>query len=135
MPLFTWSDSYSVSVKSMDEQHKKLFTLINQLHDAMSAGKGKTIIGSVLNEMLDYTRTHFTAEEKVLEKLAYPGLAEQKKEHGIYINKIIEMQKKLEGGSLTVTMEASQFLRDWLTNHIMVVDKKYGSFLTEKGEK
>jgi len=119
----------------MDEQHKKLFALINQLHEAMSAGKGKTVIGQVLNEMLDYTRTHFTAEEKVLEKVGYPGLAEQKKEHGIYINKIVEMQQKLQAGSLTVSMEASQFLRDWLTNHIMIVDKKYGSFLTEKGEK
>jgi hemerythrin len=135
MPLFTWNDTYSVSVKSMDDQHKKLFNLINQLHDAMSAGKGKAIVGTVLDEMLDYTRTHFTAEEKVLEKVAYPGLPEQKKQHKIYVDKIIEMQQKLQGGSLTVSMEASQFLRDWLTNHIMVIDKKYASYLTEKGEK
>jgi hemerythrin len=135
MPLFTWNDSYSVSVKSMDDQHKKIFALINQLHDAMSAGKGKLAVGPVLNEMLDYTRTHFTAEEKVLEKLAYPGLPEQKKEHAIYIAKIVEMQKKLDAGSLTVSIEASQFLRDWLTNHIMVVDKKYGSFVSSHGEK
>jgi hemerythrin len=119
----------------MDDQHKKLFVLINQLHEAMSTGKGKQFVGTVLNEMLEYTRTHFTAEEKVLEKLAYPGLPEQKKEHAIFINKIVEMQQKLQGGSLTVSIEASQFLRDWLTNHIMVVDKKYSSFVTSHGEK
>ena len=135
MPLFTWNESYSVSVKSMDDQHKRLFDLINQLHDAMNAGKGKQMVGLVLKEMLEYTRTHFTAEEKVLERLAYPGLPEQKKEHAIFISKIVEMQKKLESGSLTVSIEASQFLRDWLTNHIMVVDKKYGSFVTSHGEK
>ena len=78
MPLFTWNESYSVSVKSMDDQHKRLFDLINQLHDAMNAGKGKQMVGLVLKEMLEYTRTHFTAEEKVLERLAYPGLPEQK---------------------------------------------------------
>jgi len=135
MPLFTWNEKYSVLVGAMDEQHKKLFALINQLHEAMGAGKGKAVIGTVLTELLDYTRTHFTAEEKVLEKFGYTGLAEQKKEHGIFIAKIVEMQQKAAAGSLTVSMEASQFLRDWLTNHIMVVDKKYGSFLIEKGEK
>jgi hemerythrin len=135
MPLFTWSDTYSVTVKSMDEQHKKIFALINQLHEAMIAGKGKLVIGSVLNEMLDYTRTHFTAEEKVLEKFTYAGLPEQKKEHAIFIGKIVEMQQKLQAGSLTVSLEASQFLRDWLTSHIMVIDKKYASFLSEKGQK
>jgi hemerythrin len=134
MPLFTWNDSYSVQVKAMDEQHKKLFALINQLHDAMAAGKARTMLGPILSELLDYTRTHFTAEEKALEKVAYPGLAEQKKEHAIFIGKIIEFQEKNEGGSLTASIETSRFLRDWLLNHIMVIDKKYSSYLNSKGE-
>ena len=135
MPLITWNENYSVAVKSMDEQHKKLFGLINQLHDAMAEGKAKSIIGLVLDELLNYTKTHFTAEEKVLEKVGYPGLPEQKKEHAVFINKIGEFKQKNQSGSLTVSIEVSQFLKDWLLNHILVVDKKYGSYLTEKGEK
>jgi hemerythrin len=135
MPIFTWNDSYSVSVASMDNQHKKLFDLINQLHDAMAAGKGKEIIGTVLNEMLDYTKTHFTAEEKILEKHNYPGLPEQKKQHGIYIQKVVEMQEKAKTGNLVLSLEASQFLKEWLLNHILVIDKKYSDLLATKGEK
>ena len=135
MPIFTWNDSYSVSVAAMDNQHKKIFDLINQLHNAMSTGKGKEIIGSVLEEMLNYTKTHFTAEEKVLEKYNYPGLAEQKKQHAIYIQKVTEMQEKAKSGTLTLSLEASQFLKDWLLNHILVIDKKYAEFLNTKGEK
>ena len=135
MPLFTWNDSYSVTISSMDEQHKKLFALINQLHDAMTTGKAKTIVGQVLDDLLDYTRTHFTAEEKVLEKYNYSGITEQKKEHAIFINKIVELKEKNKSGSLTVTLETSQFLKEWLLNHIMVIDKKYSSFLAEKGQK
>ncbi len=135
MSIFTWNDSYSVSVAAMDNQHKKIFDLINQLHTAMSAGKGKEVINPVLDEMLNYTKTHFTAEEKVLEKYNYPGLDEQKKQHAIYIQKVAEMQEKAKNGSLTLSLEASQFLKDWLLNHILVIDKRYAEFLNEKGEK
>ena len=135
MPIFTWNDSYSVSVAGMDAQHKKLFALINQLHDAMAVGKARTILGEVINELLDYTRTHFTAEEKLLEKFNYAGLPGQKREHAVFIGKIVDIQEKFKSGSLTVSLEVNQLLRNWLTNHIQVVDKKYASFLKEKGEK
>jgi hemerythrin len=135
MPVFTWNDSYSVGLPSMDNQHKKLFDLINKLYDAMRAGKGQDVIGPVLNEMLDYTKTHFTAEEKILEKHNYPGLAEQKKQHGIYIQKVTEFQQRSQSGSLTLSIETSQFLKEWLLNHIQVIDKKYSDFLKTKGEK
>lgn len=136
MPLIKWDDSYSVSVKTLDEQHKKLFVLINQLHDAMSAGKGKEIIESVLKDMIDYTHTHFTTEEKLLEKHHYPYLEQQKQEHALFIQKVSEMQQKYKtGSSLTISFEVSQFLKNWLSNHIKLDDKKYSTFLVEKGEK
>lgn len=136
MPIFTWNDTYSVSVKGMDEQHKKLFDIINQLFTAMSAGKGKEALEPVLKEMYDYTVTHFTAEEKLLQELGYPGLVEQKRQHAIYVQKVAEMQQKLgTSAKMALPMETSQFLKDWLLNHILVVDKKYSNFLTGKGVK
>ena len=78
MARFIWNDSYSVGVKAFDEQHKKLFALVDDLHEAMVAGKARTITGQILNEMVEYTRQHFSAEEKMLQKYDYPGLGEQK---------------------------------------------------------
>jgi hypothetical protein len=49
MALYDWNESYSVGVKTMDDQHKKLIGMINQLHDAMKEGKGSSEIGSVLS--------------------------------------------------------------------------------------
>ncbi|MCE1255609.1 MAG: bacteriohemerythrin [Anaerolineae bacterium] len=134
MPTFTWNDSYSVNIKILDEQHKKLFTLIDQLHNAMSTGKGKQMIGQVLDEMLDYTRTHFTTEEDLLKKHNYPDLLKQQKEHAAFVQKVSEMQQKFNNGSLTLSIEVSQFLKDWLSKHILGADKQYAQFLTEKGE-
>jgi hemerythrin len=135
MSIFTWNDSYSVGVIAMDNQHKKIFDLINQLHTAMSTGKGKEVIGNVLDEMLEYTQTHFTAEEKLLEKHNYPKLAEQKKEHAFFIQKVNEMKQKMHAGSLTLSLETSVFLKDWLSHHISGLDKEYGKFFNDEGIK
>ncbi len=67
-----WSEKYSVKVKELDNQHKKLIDIINKLDNNMRQGKGKEVLGNVLNEMLDYTRVHFTAEERILRESAYP---------------------------------------------------------------
>lgn len=134
MATFTWNDSYSVNIKILDEQHKKLFAMIDELHNAMSSGKGKEVIGNVLDEMLEYTKTHFTTEEKLLEKYHYPRLSAQQKEHAAFVQKVSEMQQKMKAGSLTLSIEVSQFLKDWLTKHILGSDKEYGQFLVEKGE-
>ena len=135
MASIIWNDSYSVGIRSLDEQHKKLIAMANQLHEAMGAGKGKEVVEPVLTEMLDYTRQHFTAEEKLLEKYNYPGLGEQKREHEAFFKKVTEMQAELKQRNLTLSIEVSQYLRSWITNHIMGIDKKYTSFLVSKGEK
>jgi hemerythrin len=131
----TWKESYSVGVKALDEQHKKLFVLVSQMHEAMIAGKGRTLVGQVLNELLDYVRLHFSAEEKLLAKYNYPGLDEQKLEHEAFIKKVDDMKHKMDAGSLTLSIEVSQFLNSWITEHIMGMDRKYGEFLNSKGEK
>ena len=135
MDTITWKDSYSVGIAAMDEQHKKLFVLINSLNQAMSEGKGRELVGQVLNEMVDYTSKHFTAEEKLMEKYDYPGLTEQKNEHKAFIQKVDQMQQDAKSKNLTISIEVSQFLRRWITDHIMGMDKNYGSYLNAKGVK
>src|SRR5215467_4600030 len=66
MPLFTWSPSYSVKVKRFDDDHQQLFSIINELHEGMSKGRGKEILHDVLTRLLRYTERHFTAEEAVM---------------------------------------------------------------------
>ena len=125
MPIFTWSDSYSVGAPGIDAQHKKLFDMINNLHEAMGQGKGKEALGKILDGLMDYTRVHFSDEEKMLEKVNYPDLAIQKTQHAAFVQKIAELQKDYKSGKITMTLPTMEFLKDWLLNHILVVDKKY----------
>lgn len=135
MPIIFWSDNLSVNVAEMDRQHKKLVDLINELFDAMSAGRGKEVMGKILEDLTEYTKTHFASEERLMQTHEYPELPTQKSEHTALTRQVMELQEKFEGGSISITLETMKFLKDWLQNHIMQNDKKYGPYLNSKGIK
>lgn len=133
MSLISWADQYSVKIKEIDNQHTKLVDLINQLHDAMKEGKSKEIIGRIISDLVTYTKFHFFAEEKIMADNNYPGYLRHKKEHEDLTQKVIQFQSDYESGKAVLSLELMQFLKTWLVNHIMKVDKEYSVFLNSKG--
>ena len=132
MSLITWSQSLSVGVKQCDEQHKVLIGLINDLHAAMKAGEGNTVLGDIFVSMVEYTKTHFSAEEKLLQEHAYTDLGDQRKSHELFIEDVEKHYEDFLAGRM-VTLTVMAFLKGWLEHHIQVDDKKYGPFLNSKG--
>ena len=133
MALFTWNDSYSVNIREIDDQHKILVKLINDLHDAMKVGKGKEVMGTTIKELVDYTAYHFDHEEKLFTSNGYPESSQHKAIHEKLIAEVKTLQKNYESGNTVISMEVMNFLKDWLSGHIMGTDKKYSSFLNAKG--
>lgn len=133
MALLNWSDNYSVKVREIDLQHKKLVDLINSLHEGMKNGKGKEILGGILNELVDYTVYHFGFEEKLFEKHGYPEAIVHKRQHSDLVGQVKNFVDSYNGGAGVITIEIMNFLKDWLTHHIAGSDKKYSDFLNGKG--
>lgn len=133
MSLMNWTDSLSVNIREIDDQHKKLVGMLNELHDAMKAGQGAKVTGSVLTELIKYVGTHFATEEKYFKQYAYPDSAKHKAEHDDLTKKALDLQKQFQDGKPVLTVELLNFLKNWLTNHIMGTDKKYGPYLNSKG--
>jgi hemerythrin len=134
MAYFPWRAEYQVNIALIDTQHKQLVELLNQLYDAMRAGKGKDATGRVLNELVEYTKLHFATEERLMEEHAYPGFLAHLAKHTHLTSKVIEYQQAyIKGGSISV--ELSMFLKDWLISHIQGVDMKYSPYLIAKGVK
>jgi len=133
MPLFTWNDSYSVKVAQCDEQHKKLFAIINELADAMRMGKGSEILGKTVSELLTYTRTHFSQEEALMKKANYPELAQHQEMHRKFVAQIESFLTQAKEGRAASSIEVLNMLRDWLINHIQKVDKQYSVHLNLAG--
>ncbi len=135
MALITWTDSYSVKVKEFDQQHQKLVSLINDLHEAMKAGKAKNIMEMMLDELESYTAYHFKSEEDQMKKHTYPDMAKHIDEHIGFVKKVQDFKAQYSAGKATLSLEISNFLRDWLLNHINGTDKKYSDFFNQKGVK
>ncbi len=124
MKIAVWKPELSVSVKSIDEDHQKLFDLINQLFEAMAKGKGKEIIGSAIEELEKYTIFHFNREETYFRVTNYAMGAEHSREHQIFKQKVAEFKNNLSSNS-SIAPDVLTFLRDWLLNHIAKSDKAY----------
>jgi hemerythrin-like metal-binding protein len=132
MALIEWNNDLSVSVSAFDSEHSRLIDLINELHSAMMSGKGRTVLQKTLQDLLEYTRYHFTHEEEALKKYNYPELDLQVKQHRLFVDKLKNLTEKQEKGELFVPVEVLEFLNSWLVNHIKGEDKKYGSLLGGK---
>lgn len=133
MALLTWNISYSVGVKALDSQHTALFDILNDLHGAMMKGQAQTMTGPLLRKLVEYTRTHFSAEEQMLAASKYPGLANHCTLHRDLMKQVEDYSARFERGEITLNLQLLNFLRDWLTNHIQKVDHDYGAWLNEHG--
>ncbi|MBN1971319.1 MAG: bacteriohemerythrin [Candidatus Delongbacteria bacterium] len=121
-----WDDSFSVKVDEMDNHHKKLVLLLNDLHKYTSRNSDNRFIIEVLDELVEYTRFHFTEEEKYMQSVNFDNLEQHKKIHESFVTKISDFKQAFDKGSVTVDATIKQFLKNWLLNHIMIEDKKYG---------
>lgn len=135
MSLFIWDQSYSVKVDRCDKDHQKLFVLMNTLHEAMSRGKGAEVVQQTVQELLDYTRVHFSAEEALMEKAGYAELPAHRAQHQQFIKQVEEFQTDLQVSKTGKAMAVLSFLKDWLAKHIMQTDQKYSAHLNANGIK
>lgn len=133
--LMRWDSSLQLGIGQIDDQHKQLVAMINDLHRAMKRRQTLEIMGGILERLVNYTVYHFGNEEKLFQKHGYPEYEQHKKIHETLVGKVIEFKSKIDRGDSTISMELMDFLKDWLVNHIKGTDKKYVPFLQEKGVK
>ncbi|HBG06813.1 MAG: chemotaxis protein [Geobacteraceae bacterium GWC2_58_44] len=124
-----WDQSFSTSIPTFDEQHKKLFAMVNELNEAMQHKRSKEAIGSVLSRLIAYTGSHFTAEEEAFRKTGYPEEAAHRKQHQDLVQQALALQEKFNSGEMLLTQEVIEFLQEWLVKHIKGTDNRYGAHL------
>jgi len=133
MAIIEWKKELEVNYPKIDEQHKKLVALINQLHDAMKSGKGKDACGEILKELADYTVYHFGTEEELMKKSYYPEAEVHGAAHKDLVQQVVDFKSKFDQGAIGLSMDLFDFLNKWLIEHIMGTDKKLGSYLKLRG--
>ena len=131
--MFQWKDTYNTGVTLMDQQHRRLVDLINQLFQCMKDGGDRMLLAEVVDELVNYTVTHFRAEENVMQKNNYPDLEAHKKIHENFVAEVSVYATKLKSGERLPPADIFNFLKDWLLSHIEKQDRDgYGKYLQSR---
>jgi len=133
MALITWTNDFSVGVEEIDNQHKRLVNMINELHDAMKQGKGNEHVEDIIIRLVDYSKYHFNTEEKYFHQFSYPDKESHIQTHVDFIDKVSIFAEKFKNNEVMLTIDVLTFLSDWLRNHIMGIDMDYSDFFIENG--
>lgn len=133
MNIFGWDEKYSVGIQSIDDQHKEIFRLLDQMFQALKSGIAPQMIGKTITELELYSSSHFHREEFFFREFNYPGSAEHIKEHQKFIDKIATLKADAKAGKLESSFELLHFLKAWIGHHILVVDMEYSEHFQENG--
>ena len=120
-----WTNDFSVQIKEIDDQHKVLINIINDLYNAFMQKEHKDLIDEIIDRMAKYAIWHFGVEEKYFAKFGYPAAAEHMKEHKTFLDQIAVYQNDIKTSKVALTFSVMAFLQKWLTNHIVGIDKHY----------
>lgn len=135
--LVSWTQDLSVGIEAIDDQHKRIVDYINQLHEAGLRNDTRAI-GRVVDQLMEYTVSHFSFEEALMDQARYRFAAPHKKVHELFTRRIAEYRHRFQLGE-DVAAEMQGTLIKWLMNHIKREDMNYGeavrASLGEKGLK
>lgn len=129
MAFVDWKPQYSVGHPEIDEQHKRLVGLINQLHEAMKAGGRPEDLMRIMNELVNYTRYHFAHEEKLMQQAGYSDLAAHQRVHRSMVEQVEKLRQEAGANRAGFSIKLMGFLKNWLTDHILGSDMKYAPAL------
>ena len=132
-----WKDSLLVGVPEIDDQHRKLVGMVDNLMEACKVGKGRDAIEETLGFAVSYAQEHFKDEEQLQSKHSYPGLGKHKQIHRQFVADISVLVKDFQknGPTIAITSKLNKTLIDWLINHISNEDKKVGEHIKKEGNK
>ena len=128
-----WLSAYEVNVTEIDEQHRELFRMFNQLMDIVWDGKGKDAMKEMLDFTVSYAATHFGTEERYMQQYGFPGYIDHKKLHDNFKADVLKFIKEYEenGASTEMVVAAISNLGNWTREHIRATDQKLGEFLSQ----
>jgi len=128
-----WKDEYSVGITHIDQDHKKLISLLNQFTVAYDHDMSEAFEKEALKELIDYTKYHFEREEKLMRDNDYPDFVAHQAKHQEMIEQVSKFVDLYNEKGHNALKEISEYLTVWLISHINGTDKEYSQYLNDRG--
>ena len=125
-----WSDRYSMGIKIIDDQHKGLLNFVNDLfnHSTGNEDEERAYFKEVIQQAVQYIKDHFATEEKFMVATNFPAYAAHKKTHDEFTLTVVKSVKEFESGKRLVLEKLAYFLKDWVLEHVAVMDTQYAAY-------
>ncbi|SMD09225.1 bacteriohemerythrin [Sporomusa malonica] len=125
--MVLWKDVYELGIPLIDQQHKKLFEIANEidtlLNNELITDKYDPIV-AIIEELRDYTKEHFAAEEAHMLATKYPKFLSHKVLHNDFIDKMNSIDyAQIDNEQNAYLKEILKFVISWLVDHILKEDK------------
>lgn len=120
-----WNDACRMGIESIDQQHIKLFELVDTIYANIERKDNDRLMREVVHQMLAYAQDHFTLEERLMKRHGFQGLDEHRAQHRAFVDKVSDLQRRLDDGKLVLSFEVTSFLKAWLVGHIQKSDRAY----------
>jgi hemerythrin-like metal-binding protein len=133
MALIKWESNLILGIDVIDKQHRRLIDLINDFYENYNKNESKEKLILLIKGMKEYTIYHFLEEEKLLKSYGYPFLESHQQLHKGYNQTVLGLEEKVTSGKMLVSFEVTNYLKNWITEHILKEDTKYAVYLKEKG--
>jgi hemerythrin-like metal-binding protein len=132
MSFIAWQDDYSINVREIDDQHRALISLVNELHDAVKSRCDTDTLSIIMAKLIADTEAHFSTEESLMVQYDYPGYAIHKAQHDELLGELRAFAKEVTGMPHSAFRFNFDVSTDWLMHHIGQSDSRLGKFLNEK---
>ena len=130
-----WKEEYELGIEIIDLQHQEFVSALNDLYLAIKEDNVKERISKILEEINDYSEFHFKTEENYFDEFNYDGAAEHKAKHQEFRDRFAEIKEKYKNDEISMTFELTDFMENWLLEHLDGMDKKYVACFKEHGLK
>ncbi|MCF7825973.1 MAG: bacteriohemerythrin [Candidatus Marinimicrobia bacterium] len=131
--MLIWDKSYSVGVKELDDQHKKMIEFINNLEMSSHTTDNRDSMVKVLNGLVAYTKDHFANEELYFRQFDYDKTDDHIQEHLKLMSEVEQLVYKFELREPLDLNKVMEFLKTWLVDHILGADQEYVDCFSRNG--
>ena len=134
MSEMKWDDSLSIGVELIDEQHREWIERLGNVKSAIEEHRGMLHVANALDFLVDYTRFHFSTEEKYMAETGYSEFDNHRAKHDELKDTLGDLIADFRDYGVTEKLSRAigTFLGNWLRDHIRVVDQAFAAFLKEK---
>jgi len=124
----------SVGVDALDQDHRTLFELLNQLHEVVRGSSNRSEVVGIVDDLVRYTEYHFDCEERLMRLGRYPGYEEHARVHRDMRRRMVSFQQKfLDAPTDANVLALYDYVSDWLVRHILGEDMQYRPYMTPSG--